>query len=67
MAIVQGIWDLEFTGDFDSQFFVLAGLLLIVQAFQFLAIAFGLEILSKNSQGIKGPEYAISEEINYQS
>ncbi|MCG3217977.1 MAG: glycosyltransferase family 2 protein [Candidatus Heimdallarchaeota archaeon] len=64
MAIVQGIWDLEFLGDFDVQFFVLAGLILIVQAFQFLAIAFGLEIMSKNSQGIRGPEYAIAEEIS---
>ena len=67
MAIVQAIWDLEFLGDFDSQFFILAGLILIVQSFQFLAIAFGLEIMSKNSQGIKGPEYAISEEITYQT
>jgi glycosyltransferase involved in cell wall biosynthesis len=65
MAVVQGIWELEFLGDFDSQFFVIAGLILIVQAFQFLALAFGLEIMSKNSQGIKGPEYAISEEITY--
>ena len=62
MAIVQAIWNLDM-GDFDIQFFVIAGLFLVVQAFQFLAIAFGLEIMSKNSQGIRGPEYAISEEI----